>query len=221
MIRTKEDLCNAVVRFGFLPFFRSVIYGLSLEDMADSSIWFPPDGMGAWDWKEDIIKATGGAYGSFFSGCPGFVSRDMIFPLLSYRRNGYDFEGFSNDGHAKKNERRIYGILEETGEENSTFLKAKSGMSESSFSEAMKGLQMNGFVIVSGFDYRIAKDGRKYGWGITRYALPEAVFGDNTESMIDSYSPESAFSAMKEHLEKLFPEEPEHRIDIFLGGRRT
>ena len=117
MIRTKQDLCQAVMQFGFLPFFRSVIYGLSLEDMADRSIWFPPDGMGAWDWKEDVIKATGGAYGSFFAACPGFVSRDMIFPLLSYRRNGYDFEGFANDGHAKKNERRIYGILEETGED--------------------------------------------------------------------------------------------------------
>ena len=221
MIRSREELCQAVTEYGFLPFFRSVIHGLSLEDMADSSIWFPPDGMGAWDWKEDVIRMTGGAYGSFFCGSPGFVSRDMVFPLLSYRRNGYDFEGFSNDGHAKKNERLVYGILEETGEENSAFLKAKSGLSDSSFSEAMKGLQMNGFAIVSGFDYRLTKDGRKYGWGITRYALPEAVFGEDAESMIDRNSPEEALMLMKDHLEKLFPEEPEHHIDTFLGGRRT
>ena len=220
MITTREELCDAVNGFGVLPFFRSVVRGLSLEELADKSIWFPPDGMGAWEWKEDIIKMTGGAYGSFFCSCPGFVSKEMLFPLLAYRRNGYDFEGFSNDGHARSNERKVYQILEETGEENSTFLKAKCKLSDSSFGEAMKGLQMNGFVIVSGFDYRLTKDGRKYGWGITRYALPEAVFGDDTESMIDSYTPESAFDIMKKHLMAYFPDD-EHHIEILLGGRRT
>ena len=78
----------------------------------------------------------------------------------------------------------------------------------------------NGFVIVSGFDYRLTKDGRKYGWGITRYALPEAIFGDDTESMIDSYTPESAFNIMKKHLMAYFPDD-EHHIEILLGGRRT
>lgn len=220
MICTLEDLRDAINEYGFLPFFRSVIPGLSLEEMVDRSIWFPPDGMGVWDWKTDAIEMTGGTYGKFFCRAPGFVSAEMMAPLLAYRRDGYDFEGFSNDGHAKRNEIRVYSILEETGSETSTFLKAKSNMSESSFNEAITGLQMKGFVVISGFDYRLTKDGRKYGWGISRYAIPEAVFGEELERKIDEYTPEDALSLMKNHLRKHFPGADERSIDLFLTVRK-
>ena len=50
-IKTEKDIEKAVEEYGFLPFFRSVIPGLSLEEMADSSVWFPEKGEGVWEWK--------------------------------------------------------------------------------------------------------------------------------------------------------------------------
>ncbi len=40
IIKTKEDLIEAVHRVGFLPLFRNSIPGFSVEDHVDPSVWF-------------------------------------------------------------------------------------------------------------------------------------------------------------------------------------
>ena len=103
-IKTEKDIEKAVEEYGFLPFFRSVIPGLSLEEMADSSVWFPEKGEGVWEWKDPVIASTGCAYGKFFLAHPGFVSKELFMILASYRRDGYDIEGMINDGLLSHNE---------------------------------------------------------------------------------------------------------------------
>ena len=204
-IRKKEDIISIVEEFGFLPFFRSAIPGFSVEELADSSVWFPPKDEGVWEWKGPVIEATEAAYGKFFLSRPGFVSKEL-FPVLSaYRRDGYDFEGMINDGLVTQGERQIYSILGETGNEISTFLRYKARMSKSTFDSSNTRLQMKTFMMISGFEYKMTKSGKPFGWGIARYALPETIYPD-FEEKIDSMKPEEARKKLLDHLKSRFPE---------------
>ena len=214
-IRTEQDAEEAVRLYGFLPFFRSIIPGLSIEEMADSSIWFPEKGEGAWEWKEPIIEGTSAAYGKFFLSRPGFIAKEMFPIFASYRRDGYDAEGMINDGLLSQRENQIYSLLEE-GSERSLFLRAKTNLSKSSFDKYCTKLQMRTFVMISAFESGIAKDGHRYGWGVARYALPESVY-ENFEEEIDKYKPEEAYSILFRHLKALFPETEDSIISRFLG----
>ena len=122
-IRGKEDMAEIVRKYGFLPFFSSAIPGFSVEEMAAPEVWFPPKGEGVWEWKDDVIAATGGTYGRFFHSRPAFISKDFFTLLAAYRRDGYDYEGFSNDGHATHSERVVYEKLSESESEISSYLR--------------------------------------------------------------------------------------------------
>ena len=61
-------------------------------------------------------------------------------------------------------------------------------------------LQMRTFMMISGFEYHLTKDGRPYGWGTARYALPEAIYPGFEES-IDEWKSEEA-RKMLEYAEK-------------------
>ena len=194
-----------VKEFGFLPFFRSAIPGFSVEEMAAPEVWFPPKGEGVWEWKSNVIHHTGCAYGKFILSRPSFVSKDIFLLLSSYRRDGYDFEGMVNDGLVTQSERTIYSILEETGSETSTYLRLKARMSKAAFDSSNTRLQMRTFMMISDFEYRLTKEGKPYGWGIARYALPEEIYPD-FEKEIDAYKPEEARERLLSHLRTVFPD---------------
>ena len=215
-ISSEKDMVNIVRSYGFLPFFRSAIPGFSVEEMAESSVWFPPKGTGVWDWKNDVIQDTGAAYGKFFLSRPAFVSPDLFLVLSAYRRDGYDFEGMVNNGLVTHSERTIYSILEETDSESSTFLRYKARMSKSAFDSSNSRLQMRTFIMISGFDMKLTKDGRPYGWGTARYALPEAVY-PGFEEAIDRYSNEEAANLLIEHMKSHFPDADDQDIRRLIG----
>lgn len=215
-IKMEKDIEKAVEEYGFLPFFRSVIPGLSLEEMADPSVWFPEKGEGVWEWKDPVIASTGCAYGKFFLAHPGFVSKDLFMILAAYRRDGYDIEGMINDGLLSHNEVNLYNILAETGSERGAYLRAKANMSKSSFDKYNTRLQMKTFMMISGFEFGIAKDGHRYGWGVARYAIPEAVY-ENFEESIDKWKPKEAYSILFRHLKSLLPAADDSDITRFLG----
>lgn len=215
-IRNEKDMERIVGEYGFLPFFRSAIPGFSIEEMADSSVWFPPKGEGVWEWKDPVIKNTGCIYGKFFLSRPGFVSASLFPVLASYRRDGYDFEGMVNDGLVTHSERTIYSILEETGSETSTYLRYKANLSKSAFDNSNTRLQMRTFMVISAFDYRLTKEGKPYGWGIARYALPETIYPD-LEEQIDSFTPEEACHELMRHLRTRFPDTEEPVLRHIIG----
>lgn len=37
---------------------------------------------------------------------------------------------------------------------------------------------MQGYVVTTNFEYATDKTGNPYGWGLARYATPEAAFGE-------------------------------------------
>ena len=215
-IRCEKDIEDIVQEYGFLPFFTSAIPGFSIEEMADRKVWFPPHGEGVWEWKDPVIAGTGAAYGRFFLSRPGFASREFFMKLSAYRRDGYDFEGMVNDGLVTHSERILYSILEETGSETSTFLRLKARMSKSAFDSSNTRLQMHTFMMISDFEYKLTKEGKPYGWGIARYALPEEIY-PNFEEKTDVYKPEEARKLLLQHLRNKFPEADETALLRVIG----
>ena len=215
-IRCEKDIEDIVQEYGFLPFFTSAIPGFSIEEMADRKVWFPPQGEGVWEWKDPVIRGTGAAYGKFFLSRPGFASREFFMKLSAYRRDGYDFEGMVNDGLVTKNERTIYAILEEAGTASSAFLRQKAGMSKSVFDSAVTRLQMRTFMMISGFEHNLTKDGRPYGWGIARYALPETIY-EGLEETLDAIEIAEAKAQLMIHLRRHFPEADENALLRTIG----
>ena len=110
LIRTKQDLCDAVQRFGIVPLFENVVPGFSVEEHVAPEAWFTDD-EGVWEWKGPVIRETGCAYGKFFGHKAVFIAADWYPDFVNFRRDGYDFEGWYEDGLVTHDEKRIYDEL--------------------------------------------------------------------------------------------------------------
>ena len=91
MIRSVEELLEAVEHYGFLPFFKNSIKGFSIEEMCPPELWFT-DLDGPWEWKGPAAKSGRCIYGKFFAGKAGYISKQWIPNFVNFRRDGYDFD---------------------------------------------------------------------------------------------------------------------------------
>ena len=113
-VRTKEDLLEAIERFGFLPFFSGSIPGFSLEEHAAADVWYSAadDTWKAWDWKGPVIRESRCAYGKFFENKAVFISREWFPDFANYRRDGYDFDARFDDGLASFRDRELFELVD-------------------------------------------------------------------------------------------------------------
>lgn len=217
-IRTKEDLCDAVHRFGIVPLFKNGVSGFSVEEHVAPEAWFTDD-EGVWEWKGPVIRETGCAYGKFFGHKAVFISRDWYADYVNFRRDGYDFEGWYEDGLVSHNEKLIYDAITAGGSIPSKMLKRmlyfrKGG--RSGFDGAINRLQSNGYVLIDDFIYEHDRFGRTYGWGVAVYSTPEQRFGEDYLTSIGNRSPQESRARIFSHLMQLLPEADPHKIDRYL-----
>lgn len=100
IIKSKDDLKNAVEKYGFLPFFENSIEGFSIEEHIAPECWYNYLGDGswaAWEWKGPVIRETGCAYGKFFEKKACYISAQWFPDFANYRRDGYDFDARYDD----------------------------------------------------------------------------------------------------------------------------
>lgn len=206
-IRTREDLMEAVEALGFLPFFSNDIPGFSIEDHIDPEVWFS-DAPGPWEWKGPVIRELGCAYGKFFGRKAVYVSREWFPDFANHRRDGYDYEGWFNDGLASFREKELYDLLEANGPVTSRALKRLGGYrkdGKKGFETLITRLQEQCFAVISDFVYEVAKDGRRYGWGVAEYATPERFFGEVFAEQAYAREPEESRERIAEHLRIILP----------------
>lgn len=110
-IKSKDDICDAVEKFGFVPLFKSSVPCFSIEENVSPRAWFYGNEEGVWEWKGPVIRETGCAYGKFFAGRPGFISRKWFYDFANYRRNGYDFDSRYDDGLAPFTDKTLFDLL--------------------------------------------------------------------------------------------------------------
>lgn len=226
-IRTKEDLLDAVERFGFLPYFAHEIKGFSIEEHCDPAVYFS-DQPGVWEWKGPVIQELGCAYGKFFHKKAGFIAKKWYPDFANFRRDGYDFDARVDEGLANYNEQYLYDIIASRHSILSKEAKAIGGYIKprvngpdqweprKGFDTLITKLQMQGYVVTSNFEYEMDKNGKFYGWGIARYSTPEAFFGKKFTSHVYDRSPEESRKRIVRHLKKILPEASEAEIEYFL-----
>ncbi len=218
-IHTMKDLEDAVQEYGFLPYFCNSLRGFSIEEHVDPMVWFSDDQEGVWEWKGPVIREIGCAYGKFFEKKAAFVSRDWFIDLANYRRDGYDYEGFFNDGLAPYKDKYLFELIEANGPLLSKDLKTTGGYGKNGrkgFDTSINRLQAQCFVLISDFKYMQDRFGNEYGWGVAEYATPEQFMGEAHISSMYRREPKESYERLIDHIRSLLPDSKAEDVKSFL-----
>ena len=220
-IRSKEALTTLIGQLGFLPFFANEIRGFSVEECTPPELWFSDSADGPWEWKGPVARTNTCIYGKLFGNKAGFVSREWVPAFCAWRRSGLGFEDLYTSQLASAKDKRVYEHIRaqraiETGQLK-TDLDFRRGGS-TGFDAIITRLQMQTYVVIGDFIYHLDKHMRPYGWGVSLYTTPEAIFGyDEVTSEYDT-EPEEIRQRMLSHLKRLLPRTPEAKLDRLIRG---
>ena len=225
LIRSKEDLEAAALKYGILPFFSNSIRGFSVHELAAPGMLFGETNQdeGCWEWKGPVIREKTTAYGKFYNRKAGFISLPLLPHFLNYRRNAYPVKEGSteemileiireNDGISSTELKRwIHGPLnsDRTAEDLVT-LSPSGSYKRKSIEGPLQRLQMGGHLLISNFEYKYTRRGERYGWGVAVYSTPELWFGRSFDT--PGVSPEKSFEILTGHVKSLFPKVPDKII---------
>lgn len=223
-LHSAKEAIELINNVGFMPFFTDVIPGFSLEEYTEPKYWWSdvPE-RDPWEWRETIARSTEVAYGKFFGGKAGFISRKWLPYFVNYRRDGYDFDALWDDEKASLRQKKIMDNFMNKNSEMEIFtneLKQIAGFGkggEKGFDGVMTLLQMQTYLCVRDFRQRRNKKGEKYGWAIAIYSTPEHIWGK--EYITDAYSeePEKSGKRIIDHMKKLYPSADDKQINHLLG----
>lgn len=215
-ISSAEEMHEAVLKLGFLPFFKNTLPGFSIEEMCAPGLWFGSSD-GPWEWKGPVIRMGDCIYGKFLAGKACYISKDMIPDFLNYRRDGYDFDSRYDSGLAGRRDLNVYDTVSRYGSLMSKKLKSLCGYTkaggEKGFDGIITRLQMQGYICISDFEYMIDKHGNRYGWGVARYSTPEEAFGYDFTSSAYSSEPAKSFEKIIDHIMTILPQAPRTAVE--------
>ena len=231
-MRSAENLEQAVLRLGFLPFFKNRIEGFSVEEMTPPELWFEDGADGPWEWKGPVVRNWNCTYGKLFGGRAGYVSLEWLPDLANCRRANYSFGKAPLDSEGRNREKEIYeavvsheSLLSKEIKTLCGFRKAKKPRPGSiggwtagrfsprteSFETAMTRLQMATMLVTADFEYQLDKRSQPYGWGIARYTTPEILFGAKSVDC-GNRTPQESAERIVAHIRRLFPHAAESLI---------
>ncbi len=215
--------CAELVRFvdevGFLPLLGIGMAGIghwSADAVVDEDCRYKPSPDGGmdwplWEWKGDVIKESGCAYGKFFRGKAGFVSKAWWPDFCNWRRSLHPRPA---EGSVEES---ILLTLGEGGSMITRDLRAACGFAgtrmRSRFDGYVARLQMGGYIVTEDFVYPRDRHGRPYGWGWALLATAERQMGHDACHI--RRSPEESRRRVMAHFRKLLPDASElllHRL---------
>ena len=178
-IPSLQALCAYVEEVGLLPLFAGGPAGFSVYEMTAEADWWSGDpARDPWEWRYEIAAEGRIAYGKFFGGKAGLVSKACFPDFANYRRDGYDFDARWEDGKADRRDKLIWEQLPGDTELASYELKKRSGVTKG-FDGALTRLQMRAYLVVRGATYKQNKLGEYYGWPASAFSTAEALFGED------------------------------------------
>lgn len=240
-ITSPDELEEAALHYGMLPFFSSPVPGLSIREMIHPSLWFSDSDEGPWEWKGPIIRRGKLAYGKFFGGKAGYVSLDLLPDLVNLRRAKTPVSrriadpafGLSEEdildiislndtmlsrdlktalGMLRPAKRQAHELVDLTG----TAYSAPSTKNRGGLERILTRLQMQTRLCIADFEYDISKSGRQYGWGLARYTTPENLYGSALLD-IGERSPEESFALLMDRLRAVLPDAGDARLKKLIG----
>jgi hypothetical protein len=230
-LRSARELATLVNKIGFLPLFSGEIKGFSVEEKTSASSWWTGNrAEDPWEWREIIAAGHEVAYGKFFGGRAGFISKKWLPFFANFRRNGYDFDARWEDGLANRREKLIMDRL--TGRDSdgdmtfpdikilSTDLKKQAGFGkggEKNYAGIMTSLQMQTYLVITDFCRRKNKRGEEYGMSVSILQPPETIFGYEAVTSAYNEKPAESRARIAAHIRKLFPGASDGDIDRLIG----
>ena len=223
-IQSWQELIDWVDEVGFLPLFRNEADGFSAEENTSDLYWWSGDPeQDPWEWRQLIARSGRVAYGKCFGGKAGFISRAWFPHFANWRRDGYDFDSRWDEGLAGIRQKRVMDQFAERGELFSSELKRLAGFGregEKNFEGTVTGLQMGGYLVIRDFRRRINRRGLPYGWPISVYTTPEALWGYGHVTSAYGVSPAESKGRIFRQIQEHFPEAAETELAAVLGGAR-
>lgn len=223
-LHSPDDLRKLIRKVGFLPLFSNDIPGFSVEEHTPAEDWWIEDASrDPWAWRQVLAKDEGVAYGKFFNGKAGFISKEWFPDFANYRRDGYDYEGLYEDGKLNSRCKRILDILELNDQAEglgllSFEIKRRAAL-DKGFEGALTELQMKTFLIMSDFRQRHNKRGEAYGWYVAELMTPETKWGyDAVNSCREK--PEDSWYRICRQIREHFPKADEETIRKTAGIRK-
>lgn len=220
-LHSAAELTEYINKVGMLPLLRIVpSLGWSAEEVVDDDCQYVvlPDGgweWPLWDWKGDIIRDSGCAYGKFFLGKAAFISKEWWPDFCNYRHSThpYPVEGSIEEA--------IVETLKLNGSMITRDLRKACGFTEpkmrSKFDGFITRLQMGCYIVTEDFVYPHDKHGRQYGWGWSLLTTPEDLFG--REACHPNRTPEESRQRLMEHFKEILPKGSEALFDRFLDKK--
>ena len=228
---TWQALTERIEEAGFLPFFANEIEGFSVEEQVSSRDWWTDDpDRDPWLWRERIAAGGRVAYGKFFDKKAGFISLDWLPFFANFRRDGYDFDARWAEGLANRREKAIMDFYLGEDDEGeliyrdpkimSTDLKQLAGFGpggEKNYPGILTNLQMQTYLVISGFRRRESKRGRSYGMPVSVPLPPEAIWGPALVRGAYSESPADSRERILEQVRRLYPGASEQAVARLIG----
>jgi hypothetical protein len=220
-IRSWQDLILRINKVGFLPLFQNGIPGFSVEENTFGPGWWTGDeALDPWEWRQLIARSGQVAYGKFFGKRAGFVSREWFPHFANWRRNGYDFDSRWEDELASIRQKHIMDQFALKEELFSFQLKQMAGFGkegEKNFEGTVTDLQMQSYLLIRDFRQRLNKKGLPYGWPISVYSTPEALWGHAYISSAYSAGPGESRALIFQQVLRNFPEAKTADLEAVLG----
>ena len=215
-IHTADELLKLINKIGFIPLFKNGIEGFSVEEHTVPEDWWCGDPeIDPWEWRTQIAASGKAVYGKFFDKKAGFISKKWLPYFINYRRDGYDFESYWEDGKASLRQKKIMDVFDIDSEIFSNVLKTEAGFGkgkEKNFDGVLTSLQMSLYLCVRDFQCKINKKGEPYGWPVAVYSLPEHLWG--TEYAMKAYDedPEKSHERIIKQIKKYYPDAEEKEL---------
>jgi hypothetical protein len=220
-IRSWENLVDWINKVGFVPLFKNELAGFSVEEHTSDLFWWSGDPhQDPWEWRELIARSGQVAYGKFFGKKAGFISKSWFPHFANYRRDGYDFDSRWDEELASMRCKRIMDQFSQKSELYSFELKRAAGFGkdgEKNFDGTVTDLQMRTYLIIRDFRRRVNKKGLAYGWPVSVYSTPEALWGYDHIASAYGFDPVESRQRLRNQVKKCFPEATELEIDVVLG----
>ena len=150
------------------------------------------------------------------------MSAEWFPDFANVRRDGYDYEGFYEDGKMKRRNRQLMDAFELNdqcaGKKLLTCDLKKKANIKKGFEGAVTELEMQTFLIVGDFRQRENKRGIPYGWHISELMTPETKWGYELVNGCGR-TPEVSRERIREQLLRHFPDAEERALRKAMGFR--
>lgn len=231
MINNFSDFCVKLRECGFSMgggnakgIFAIIPYDWKEQEFMDTKIkWHTGDvETDPWEWRMRVLEERDDiAYAKVFFKTSGYITREWYPYFLKARRKGTEFEELYQSGKVGNMEKRIYDIIQESGEIALHNIKSAAGISKeenSKFDRAMTELQMKMFITMCGRAPKLNKNGEPYGWNSTVFCTVEKFWGEEFVNQADKISEKEAVEKITEQIYRLNPDAEKKKIRKFIYG---